>query len=97
MHLDDRISLEPGTPKKGQSVRIEYRGLLAQSGADAIWSHMGKDGWTNIQDVPMQRTPEGNFSCTIDANATREINLCFKDSADHFDNNNGQNWCINIS
>jgi len=33
MHLDDRIALEPGSPAKGQNVRIEYRGLLAQSGA----------------------------------------------------------------
>lgn len=28
MHLDHRISLEPGTPSRGDTVRLEYRGLL---------------------------------------------------------------------
>jgi len=97
MHFDDRISLEPGTPKKGERVRIEYRGLLAQSGADTIWAHKGIDGWSQVYDIPMERTPEGNFACETEAKADREINMCFKDSADNWDNNNGQNWNFSVS
>lgn len=96
MHLDDRISLEPGTPRKGQELRVEYRGLLAQSGADTVWMHYGNDGWNNVVDLPMHRTPEGSFSCTTRAKGGREINLCFKDSADHWDNNSGENWSFRI-
>ncbi len=92
MHLDDRVSLEPGTPKKGQEVRIEYRGLLAQNGADTVWLRYGNDGWEQVTDIPMERTPEGSFSCHTEAKGEREINFCFKDSANHFDNNNGSNW-----
>ncbi len=96
MHLDDRISMEPGTPAKGQEVRIEYRGLLAQSGADSVWMHCGFDGWSKTQDIYMNRTPHGSFSCTAPVQGTREMNFCFKDSADHWDNNNWQNWTATI-
>jgi len=97
MHLDDRISLEPGTPQRGQKVRVEYRGLLAQSGADTVWAHTGMDGWKSIQDIPMERTPEGNFSCVTEASASQEMNMCFKDSANNWDNNSGQDWTFRLS
>ncbi len=96
MHLDDRIALEPGTPRKGQEVRVEYRGLLAQNGADSVWMRCGIDGWHNVEDIPMEQTPEGNFSCITRAEGNQEFNLCFKDSADHWDNNNGENWSFSI-
>lgn len=96
MHLDDRISVEPGNPRKGQNTRIEYRGLLANSGADAVWLHCGFDGWNNVQDQRMDRTPYGGFACTATVTGSSEMNFCFKDSADHWDNNNGTNWTLRI-
>lgn len=95
MHLDNRISMEPGTPHKGEETRIEYRGLLAQSGADAVWLHCGFDGWKDIQDLRMDRTPQG-FACTTRIKGSREMNFCFKDSANNWDNNNGNNWLANV-
>ncbi len=96
MHHDDRISLEPGTPAKGEKVKIEYRGLLAQSGADGVWLHCGFDGWNNTQDIFMPRSNQGTFSCSTEIQGKREMNLCFKDSANHWDNNDGHNWTVTI-
>lgn len=96
MHLDNRISLEPGTPKKGDQVRVEYRGLLANSGADNVWLHCGVDGWNRTKDIYMPRTPQGTFACTAEAEGARELNFCFKDSANNWDNNNGWNWAVPI-
>ncbi|MEW5784154.1 MAG: carbohydrate-binding protein [Bacillota bacterium] len=96
MHYDDRISLEPGSPSKGQTVKLEYRGLLAQSGADSVWLHCGFDGWSQLQDIPMSRTYGGSFSCTAEVRGNKEMNFCFKDSANHWDNNNGHNWTVPI-
>ncbi len=96
MHLDQRIFMEPGSPKKGDTVRLEYRGLLKESGADSVWLRCGFDGWSNTQDIYMNRTPYGDFACNLQVQGTREMNFCFKDSAEHFDNNNGQNWNIPI-
>jgi hypothetical protein len=96
MHLDDRIALEPGSPAKGQNVRIEYRGLLAQSGADQIWMHRGFDGWNKTEDICMSRTPQNSFSCNTEVRGNKEMNFCFKDSANNWDNNSGQNWTVPI-
>lgn len=96
MHLDDRISMEPGNPAKGEDVRVEYRGLLAKSGADSVWLHCGFDGWNQVQDIHMNHTPQDSFYCTVKAQGSREMNFCFKDSADHWDNNSGWNWAAQI-
>ncbi len=97
MHLDNRINIEPGKPRRGDKVHVEYSGLLMQSGADCVWLHSGIDGWKNQEDTLMARTPHGAFACDIEARGRNEINLCFKDSADNWDNNNGQNWTCTIS
>ena len=96
MHLDNRISLEPGSLKRGQKVRVEYRGILANEGADNLWMHYGYDGWKNQQDIPMETTPEGTFACQTEINGKKEMNFCFKDSANNFDNNNGHDWSCRI-
>lgn len=96
MHLDDRISMEPGSPRKGQKVRIEYRGILMQSGADNLWLHCGFDNWKNEQDIVMDRTAEGTFSCNTSIEGKNEMNFCFKDSANNWDNNNGNDWTCKI-
>ncbi|MFY9114078.1 MAG: carbohydrate-binding protein [Dethiobacteria bacterium] len=97
MHLDDRISLEPGNPRRGQKVSVEYQGLLMQSGADSVWMHCGFDGWKNAMDIPMNRSVHGAFACDAKIQGNREMNFCFKDSADNWDNNNGNDWTCKIS
>ncbi len=96
MHLDDRISLEPGSPKRGQKMTVEYRGLLAQSGADNLWMHYGFDGWKNEGELPMEPTSDGNFTCQTEVQGKKEFNFCFKDSANNWDNNNGHDWYCKI-
>ncbi len=97
MHLDDRISMEPGSPRKGQQARFEYRGLLMRGGADAVWMHYGFDGWKNVRDQKMERGPYGTFHCTAEILGSQEVNFCFKDSANNWDNNSGQNWIARLS
>ncbi len=96
MHLDDRISVEPGSPRRGQSSQINYCGLLVHCGADAVWMHYGFDGWENVQDQQMDRLSHGGFTCTAPVTGSREMNFCFKDSANHWDNNGGSNWTLRI-
>jgi hypothetical protein len=93
---DDRVSLEPSPVKQGDSVHINYQGLLRNSGADQVFLHYGVDGWKNTNTVPMNRMQNGVFGAEIKADAGREVNFCFKDSADNWDNNNGWNWSAEI-
>lgn len=89
---DDRISLEPAPVKSGDTVHIKYHGLLKNSGADSIYLHFGSDGWKNQRMIPMNRLPEGDFGAEVKAEGSNEINFCFKDSANNWDNNSGWNW-----
>ncbi|MGI6097283.1 MAG: carbohydrate-binding protein [Dethiobacteria bacterium] len=96
MHRDDRITVEPGRPRRGQDVKIDYQGLLVNSGADGIWMHYGYDSWKQVKTIPMTRQFDGSFTCSVRAEAMRQINFCFKDSAANWDNNNGMNWTIEV-
>ena len=91
----DRVEIMPETPKRGQEVDIHYKGILYENGADSMWIHYGFDGWNNATDLQMQR--QGNsFYCKIKAEGRKDINLSFRDSANHWDNNGGLNWNFNI-
>ncbi len=93
---DGRVSLDPGSVHSGGTVYIKYHGLLKSSGADHIFLHYGVDGWNNISTIKMNRIENGDFGTDIKADAGREINFCFKDSANNWDNNNGVNWKADV-
>lgn len=74
---------------------ITYNGLLARSGADKVYLHCGSGdpkSWRNVSTVCMDRTARGWES--TQRMAEPMLNFCFKDSANHWDNNNGYNWTI---
>jgi hypothetical protein len=96
MHYqNDQIELTPSAARPGDNVHIKYHGLLKNSGADAVFLYYGKDGWNYSHFVPMDHGAEG-FYTEIKADADRELNFCFKDSANNWDNNNGFNWKVDI-
>lgn len=72
---------------------ICYSGLLARSGADQIYLHCGhgdQRNWKNTSTEPMVRTYKG-FEKRVTLKESN-LNFCFKDSANNWDNNNGHNW-----
>jgi hypothetical protein len=93
---DDRVSLEPAPVKSGDTVHINYTGLLRNSGADEVYLHYGLDGWKDSGTVKMEKMHNDTFGAEIKVNANQEINFCFKDSASNWDNNNGWNWKADI-
>ena len=91
----ERVSVEPEIPRRNENIEINYNGILARSGADGVWLHYGFDGWNEVYTTPM-RQQFGNFTCSLKAQGRQELNFCFKDSADNWDNNNGWNWACPI-
>ncbi|MFZ7102792.1 MAG: carbohydrate-binding protein [Peptococcaceae bacterium] len=90
------INIEPGLPKIGEEVRIRYDGLLTQTGADQIYLHVGyEDNWHDLEDIPMQHYAKGWYCDFVPE--YDEINFCFHDSANNWDNNNGSNWNLQIN
>ena len=92
---DSRVNLDPNPPHQGDGVRIHYQGLLKNCGAQEIYLHYGFDNWNSeVATVKMERQYDGGFAAAVPAHHHdhRELNYCFKDSANHWDNNNGSNW-----
>ncbi len=96
MHFDERIAVEPYPAVENRSIEVTYEGLLPNEGADACWIHYGYDGWNSSETKKMFRLADGSFRTAIMAEGREEINFCFKDSANNWDNNDGQNWNVEI-
>jgi hypothetical protein len=93
---DHRISWNPAPASPGDTVQINYHGLLKDSGADSVFMHFSFDSWSSpAHTVRMDR--EGDkFTTEVKANGNHELDFCFKDSAANWDNNNGANWLIHL-
>lgn len=90
------INVSPQTVRSGELVRVNYNGLLAMSGADQVYLHTGYgDNWEYVSDLPMQRTGS-DWQKVFPVEHPGKLNFCFKDSANNWDNNLGQNWNVPI-
>lgn len=88
------ITVNPVPTKVGDRCNISYEGLLKKSGADQVFLHCGYGPeWSNAQYIPMYNTATG-CTCDFTVNQDGNLNFCFKDSANHWDNNSGQNWAF---
>lgn len=92
--LDGRVAIDPFPPSSGKKVTVMYKGLLAKSGADSVYLHAGYgyDNWSNIKTIPMTRQDQDTWVAEVPVEGETKLNFCFKDGADHWDNNNGINW-----
>ncbi|MDK2824665.1 MAG: hypothetical protein PWQ67_1544 [Clostridia bacterium] len=90
------VSIDPNFPEIGEEIRVGYNGLLAQNGAEQVYLHVGYDNnWHDLEDIPMQKDVDGWYCEFIPQYS--EVNFCFHDSANNWDNNNGSNWSIKLS
>lgn len=96
MQIGNEIFVEPSVAHRGETIKVNYQGLLKNSGATTVFLHYGFDQWHTPETVRMDKNEDGSFRADIQARGDREINFCFKDSAENWDNNNGSNWSISV-
>jgi len=95
-YLKNGLSVNPSVPSLGDKLKIEYSGLLAQSGASHLYAHIGYgDTWDNTYDFPMNKTDKG-FEVNVPVVKAGKLNVCFKDCASNWDNNSGSNYAFNV-
>ncbi|WP_242855865.1 carbohydrate-binding protein [Ruminiclostridium josui] len=81
----------------GDKIILKYNGLLCQDGAENIYAHVGfGENWENKYFVTMAKE-NGEFIAEIDIKDGKTCGICFKDSADNWDNNSGENYVFTIS
>lgn len=96
-YSDNGIILSKKTLHSGDKISIIYNGLLVQAGADSIFAHLGYgDKWENSAFIPMKHELD-KFSADIEIQEGKSLCICFKDAADNWDNNSGENYIFKIS
>lgn len=96
-YVSNGVFISPAIPAVNQEVRITYNGLLFRNGASDIYAHVGfGNNWNPTVNYRMRRSEQGfEVSIPIDR-YTDNLNICFKDSADNWDNNCGSNYSFPV-
>lgn len=96
MELVKNIFFNTDKLVENTKVKISYTGSLFNQGSDNVFLHYGFGlNWDNVSDVQMEKTDLG-FQAEIELISSDSLNLCFRNSENVWDNNNGQNYIFNI-
>ena len=78
------------------TVKISYTGKLFQDESEEVFAHYGfGNNWDNLNEIKMEKTELG-FQTEIELNSSDTLNLCFRNSNNAWDNNDGQNYIFPI-
>lgn len=81
---------------ENNTVKISYTGKLFQDNSEEVFAHYGfGTNWDNLNEVKMEKTELG-FQVEIELNSSDTLNLCFRNSNNEWDNNDGQNYIFSI-
>ena len=81
---------------ENSTVKISYTGKLFQNNSEEVFVHYGfGNNWDNLNEVKMEKTELG-FQAEIELNSSDTLNLCFRNSNNEWDNNDGQNYIFPI-
>ena len=93
------VTINPTPVTAGEKITVKYDGMLSNSGANEVYLHAGvgfNDEWKDVTDIQMKPSASGEWTTQLRVNTAERFNFCFKDSAENWDNNNGQNWSLEI-
>jgi Carbohydrate binding domain (family 25). len=93
---DNIISIEMPEVKQGEIATVNYKGQLTNQNNGNIYLHYGFDGWKRPVTVPMDKLSNETCTTNILVKGNKEINICFKDESNCWDNNNGNDYRIKI-
>jgi hypothetical protein len=96
-YLQNGITISPAVPTSGEKVKVQYDGILSKNGAMDVYVHMGYgNGWDKSSFFKMNKAITG-FEASLPVEYGDTMNLCFKDSANNWDNNLGKNYSFDVS
>jgi hypothetical protein len=96
IYNENGVIVIPNVIVKGDHASVLYKGILKNSGADAVYMHTGYgEFWDNVSDVRMKRTDEG-LEAALPISNDRPLKLAFKDSANNWDNNCGRDYTFDV-
>lgn len=95
MDFTKNINFNVNNLIKDQGFTLTYNGPLAQNSKD-VYIHFGFDSnWKNAGHMKMEKAENG-FAIDIVPQDYNSLNFCFVDSNDNWDNNDGENYSVQI-
>lgn len=77
-------------------VKISYTGDLTSKDNENIFIHYGfGEQWDNLSELKMEKTDLG-FTAKLDLPKSNQLNFCFRNSNNEWDNNSGDNFIFPI-
>ena len=96
MELVKNIFFNTDKLVENTTVKISYTGKLFQDGSEEVFVHYGfGNNWNNLNEIQMEKTELG-FQAEIELVSSESLNLCFRNSNNEWDNNEGQNYIFPI-
>ena len=96
MELVKNIFFNTDKLVENSKVKISYTGKLFEENSKNVYLHYGYGiNWDNISDVEMTKSELG-YQAEIELMNSDSLNLCFRNSNNEWDNNNGQNYTFKI-
>lgn len=81
---------------ENSTVKISYTGKLFQNNSGEVFVHYGfGNNWNNLNELKMEKSELG-FQAEIELVSSDTLNLCFRNSNNEWDNNEGQNYIFPI-
>lgn len=97
MTITDTVFFDTDKLIEGRTVKLTYNGTLVENGASEIYVHFGFGLlWDNLQELKLEKTDAG-YETEITLVSAEDINFCFRDGENNWDNNNAQNYTAPIS
>lgn len=96
-YVENGVLISKDKIKAGDKITLTYEGLLAKSGAELVIAHFGYgDEWEDKAYIQMEPV-DGSFKLTFIVIQSKDLNVTFKDGADNWDNNSGNNYTFLVS
>lgn len=96
-YANNGVKVSKTAIKEGDEIVLSYNGFLAKNGASNVYAHIGYgDSWENIDNIPM-KLDKGIFKANLKIKSSNNLNICFKDDFDNWDNNSHNNYSFKVS
>ena len=96
MELEKNIFFNTDKLIENSTVKISYTGKLFQDKSEEVFVHYGfGNNWDNLNEVKMVKSELG-FQAEIELISHDTLDLCFRNSNNEWDNNEGNNYIFPI-
>lgn len=99
MSVNEKVYFDTENLIEGRTAKLTYKGDLAVPSANEIYVHYGFGLlWENIQEIKLDKVDDSTYETEISITPSYDnINFCFRDDLNNWDNNEAKNYSANIS